>query len=197
MFQLAECIGRFSSLLSCTEYIDQPTILVWSHVTKKKKELGRRATEKVQQQMASILRSFATHQSSDVPSLEAFAATTKVKYFLVSCNCFNVFLGAVNSLITISFIIFWILWQLNWVDLFGVSRSKLVPTSSIATMQKDGAGFGGFATHLDQTAAHPDLVRITFQKLTFNLIQIPLFGPLETETSDFILFTFHSNPSLF
>jgi glutamine synthetase type III len=35
--------------------------------------------------------------------------------------------------------------------------SKLVPAQAIADMQKDGAGFAGFATWLDLTPAHPDL----------------------------------------
>jgi glutamine synthetase len=41
--------------------------------------------------------------------------------------------------------------------LFGVQRAKLVPTAAIADMQREGAGFAGFATWLDMTPAHPDL----------------------------------------
>ena len=38
---------------------------------------------------------------------------------------------------------------ITFVDLFGVQRAKLVPARAISEMQKTGAGFGGFATHLD------------------------------------------------
>ena len=57
---------------------------------------------------------------SMVKSLEKIAKQKKIKYFLVT-----------------------------FVDLFGVQRAKLVPTRAIGDMQKPGAGFGGFATHLD------------------------------------------------
>lgn len=46
---------------------------------------------------------------------------------------------------------------ISYTDLFGSQRAKLVPASAIADMQKDGAGFAGFATWLDLTPAHPDL----------------------------------------
>lgn len=46
---------------------------------------------------------------------------------------------------------------ISFVDIFGVLRSKLVPTRAIRTMQKDGAGFAGFAAWLDMTPADPDL----------------------------------------
>ena len=38
---------------------------------------------------------------------------------------------------------------ISFTDLFGVVRSKLVPAGAIAGMQKDGAGFAGFAAHRD------------------------------------------------
>ena len=38
---------------------------------------------------------------------------------------------------------------ISFVDLFGVLRAKLVPAAAIALMQRDGAAFAGFATHLD------------------------------------------------
>jgi glutamine synthetase type III len=47
--------------------------------------------------------------------------------------------------------------MISFTDLFGGQRAKLVPASAIAGMQKDGAGFAGFATWLDLTPAHPDL----------------------------------------
>ena len=60
--------------------------------------------------------------------LEKVAKKTGIKYFLIS-----------------------------YTDLFGVTRAKLVPAAAIGAMQRDGAGFAGFATWLDQTPAHPDL----------------------------------------
>jgi glutamate---methylamine ligase len=49
---------------------------------------------------------------------------------------------------------------MNFTDLFGAQRSKLVPASAIAGMQKSGAGFAGFAAWLDMTPAHPDMFAI-------------------------------------
>jgi glutamine synthetase len=46
---------------------------------------------------------------------------------------------------------------ISFVDLFGVLRAKLVPAAAIGQMQRDGAGFAGFATWLDMTPAHPDM----------------------------------------
>ena len=48
----------------------------------------------------------------------------------------------------------------SFTDLFGVTRSKLVPTSAIDDMQTDGAGFAGFAAYLDMTPADTDMVAI-------------------------------------
>ena len=63
--------------------------------------------------------------------LAAFAAENGVKYFMIS-----------------------------FTDLFGGQRAKLVPAQAIADMQKDGAGFAGFATWLDMTPAHPDMLAV-------------------------------------
>ena len=49
---------------------------------------------------------------------------------------------------------------MNFTDLFGNQRSKLVPTQAIGGMQKSGAGFAGFAAWLDMTPAHPDMFAI-------------------------------------
>ncbi|MDH3762123.1 MAG: type III glutamate--ammonia ligase [Gammaproteobacteria bacterium] len=73
--------------------------------------------------------------------LEAIAKQKKIKYFLVS-----------------------------WVDLFGNLRAKLVPARAIKGMQKDGAGFAGFAAWLDMTPAHPDLFGVPDPD---SLIQLP------------------------
>jgi glutamate---methylamine ligase len=46
---------------------------------------------------------------------------------------------------------------ISFVDLFGTLRAKLVPAAAIGQMQRDGAAFAGFATHLDLTPADPDM----------------------------------------
>jgi glutamine synthetase len=58
----------------------------------------------------------------------------------------------------------------SFVDLFGVLRAKLVPARAIGGMQKDGAGFAGFATWLDMTPADPDMFAIPDPD---SLIQLP------------------------
>ncbi|MEL7461215.1 MAG: type III glutamate--ammonia ligase [Pseudomonadota bacterium] len=63
--------------------------------------------------------------------LAAFAAEKGVKYFMIS-----------------------------FTDLFGGQRAKLVPAQAIADMQVEGAGFAGFATWLDMTPAHPDMLAV-------------------------------------
>jgi len=74
-------------------------------------------------------------------NLSKIAKTKKIKYFLIS-----------------------------FVDLFGVLRSKLVPTRAIVEMQKNGAGFAGFATWLDMTPADTDMFAIPDPD---SLIQLP------------------------
>ena len=59
---------------------------------------------------------------------------------------------------------------ISFVDLFGVLRSKLVPTRAISEMQKNGAGFAGFATWLDMTPADSDMFAIPDPD---SLIQLP------------------------
>ena len=73
--------------------------------------------------------------------LAAVAKKNKIKYFLIS-----------------------------YVDLFGGLRAKLVPARAISGMQKDGAGFAGFATWLDMTPAAPDMFAIPDPN---SLIQLP------------------------
>jgi glutamine synthetase type III len=46
---------------------------------------------------------------------------------------------------------------ISYTDLFGNQRAKLVPAAAIAGMQKNGAGFAGFASWLDMTPADPDV----------------------------------------
>jgi glutamine synthetase len=62
-------------------------------------------------------------------SLGTFAKEKGVKYFLVA-----------------------------FVDLFGTMRAKIVPATAIDVISKSGAGFAGFATWLDMTPAHPDML---------------------------------------
>ena len=59
---------------------------------------------------------------------------------------------------------------ISFVDLFGVLRSKLVPAHAIKDMQKNGAGFAGFAAWLDMTPADPDMFAIPDPD---SLIQLP------------------------
>ncbi len=46
---------------------------------------------------------------------------------------------------------------ISYTDLFGSQRAKLVPASAITEMQKNGAGFAGFATWLDMSPADSDM----------------------------------------
>ena len=50
--------------------------------------------------------------------------------------------------------------MVTYTDLFGVQRAKLVPAAAISDMQKDGAGFAGFASWLDMTPAYPDMLAV-------------------------------------
>ena len=50
--------------------------------------------------------------------------------------------------------------MISYTDLFGGQRAKLVPTQAINDMVVDGAGFAGFATWLDLTPAHPDMMAV-------------------------------------
>jgi glutamine synthetase type III len=59
---------------------------------------------------------------------------------------------------------------ISFVDLFGVLRAKLVPARAIKDMQKDGAGFAGFAAWLDMTPAHPDMFAVPDAD---SLLQLP------------------------
>ena len=74
-------------------------------------------------------------------SLEDFARASGVKYFLIS-----------------------------YTDLFAVQRAKLVPAQSIAMMQDEGAGFAGFASWLNLTPAHPDMLAVPHAE---GAIQLP------------------------
>jgi len=60
--------------------------------------------------------------------------------------------------------------MISYTDLFGGQRAKLVPAQAIAGMQEDGAGFAGFATWLDLTPAHPDMLAVPDPEM---VIQLP------------------------
>ena len=60
--------------------------------------------------------------------------------------------------------------MISFTDLFGGQRAKLVPAEAISEMQNDGAGFAGFATWLDMTPAHPDMLAVPDIK---SVIQLP------------------------
>lgn len=59
---------------------------------------------------------------------------------------------------------------ISYTDLFGSQRAKLVPAAAIAGMQKNGAGFAGFATWLDLTPADPDMFAMPDPD---SLVQLP------------------------
>jgi len=83
----------------------------------------------------------STDRPAAMPNLSAIAKQKRIRYFLIS-----------------------------FVDLFGVLRAKLVPARAIGDMQKDGAGFAGFAAWLDMTPAHPDMFALPDPG---SLIQLP------------------------
>lgn len=59
---------------------------------------------------------------------------------------------------------------ISFVDLLGVQRAKLVPATAIDAMQRDGAGFAGFAVHFDMQPSDPDMLAIPDPT---SLIQLP------------------------
>ncbi len=60
--------------------------------------------------------------------------------------------------------------MISFTDLFGGQRAKLVPAQAIPEMQVEGAGFAGFATWLDMTPAHPDMLAVPDAN---SVIQLP------------------------
>lgn len=60
--------------------------------------------------------------------------------------------------------------MISFTDLLGYQRAKLVPAQAIGDMQKNGAGFAGFATWLDFTPAHPDMLALPDPS---SVIQLP------------------------
>ena len=60
--------------------------------------------------------------------------------------------------------------MVSYTDLFGGQRAKLVPAQAISDMAVVGAGFAGFATWLDLTPAHPDMMAVPDPS---SVIQLP------------------------
>jgi glutamate---methylamine ligase len=59
---------------------------------------------------------------------------------------------------------------ISFVDLLGHLRAKLVPAAAIGAMQKNGAGFAGFAAHFDLAPSDPDMLAMPDAS---SLIQLP------------------------
>ena len=72
----------------------------------------------------------------------------------------------------------------SFTDLFGVMRSKLVPAHAVADMQRDGAGFAGFAAHLDVSPADPDVWAVPDPN---SLIQLPWQPDLGWVATDLVM----------
>lgn len=60
--------------------------------------------------------------------------------------------------------------MVSFTDLYGGQRAKLVPAGAIAGVQERGASFAGYATWLDLTPAHPDMLAIPDPEM---VIQLP------------------------
>ncbi|MFG1402945.1 type III glutamate--ammonia ligase [Xanthobacter sediminis] len=73
---------------------------------------------------------------------------------------------------------------ISYVDLFGGLRAKLVPAAAIAEMQRNGAGFAGFATWLDMSPADPDLFAVPDPS---SLIQLPWKEEIGWLASDLVM----------
>ncbi len=71
-----------------------------------------------------------------------------------------------------------------FVDLFGTMRAKIVPASAIDAVAKSGAGFAGFATWLDLTPAHPDMLVMPDPD---TLIQLPWKPEIAWVTGDLVM----------
>ena len=60
--------------------------------------------------------------------------------------------------------------MISFTDLLGHQRAKLVPAAAIDGMQRDGAGFAGFAAHFDMQPSDPDMLAIPDPH---SMIQLP------------------------
>ena len=90
-----------------------------------------------------------------VSKLETFAKSNNIEYFLI-----------------------------NFTDLLGFQRSKLVPRRAIAEMEDSGAGFAGFASYLDMSPAHSDVFGIPDPD---SVIQLPWKPGVAWVASDLVM----------
>ena len=74
--------------------------------------------------------------------------------------------------------------MISFTDLFGYQRAKVVPAQAISDMQKEGAGFAGFAAWLDLTPAHPDMLAIPDPD---SIVQLPWKPEIAWVASDCIM----------
>ena len=88
-------------------------------------------------------------------SLKEYAKKNKIRYFMIS-----------------------------FTDIFGAQRAKLVPAEVISDMERNGAGFAGFATWLDMTPAHPDMLAIPD---AISVIQLPWQPDVAWLASDLVM----------
>lgn len=73
---------------------------------------------------------------------------------------------------------------ISYTDLFGAQRAKLVPARAIDEMQRNGAGFAGFATALDMTPADPDMFAMADPD---SLIRLPWKPEVAWVASDLVM----------
>ena len=73
---------------------------------------------------------------------------------------------------------------ISFVDLFGTMRAKIVPATAIDMIAKSGAGFAGFATWLDMTPAHPDMLVMPEAD---TVIQLPWKPEVAWVTGDLVM----------
>ncbi|MBM9400770.1 type III glutamate--ammonia ligase [Gluconacetobacter azotocaptans] len=78
--------------------------------------------------------------------------------------------------------------MISFVDLAGTQRAKLVPASAITGVQKNGAGFAGFAASFIMSPADPDLLAIPDPN---SLIQLPWKPEVGWLASDLVM---HGKP---
>lgn len=100
-------------------------------------------------------KNFDVAQTASGADLAEFAKTNGVKYFMIS-----------------------------FTDLLGYQRAKLVPTRAIKTMQKDGAGFAGFAGGMHMVPADPDMLAIPDPA---SIIQLPWKPEVAWMASDCVM----------
>jgi len=69
----------------------------------------------------------------------------------------------------------------SFTDLFGIQRAKLVPTSALEALERNGAGFAGFAAWLDLSPADGDVLALPDPASLMRLPWQPDVGWVATE----------------